>query len=224
MEQRPRCVESSMVPRRLREHIYFISQSLTTLVVVVLVIKSCPIPATPWTGACQAPLSVGFSRQEYWSGLHFLLQGIFLTQESNTGFLPCRQILYWLSYKGSPLTTLVWSSYLHQCWCSLALFLMEHNVRCFYKCKKRSKYESQEAVGRGERWQAASSFRASEPAVASDQNVIAPDTCLLLTKICQSSLSAQILNSPSQHSSRVPSAHWYTRTSCSRLWTLPGMQ
>ena len=22
-----------------------------------------------WTGACQAPLSMGFSRQEYWSGL-----------------------------------------------------------------------------------------------------------------------------------------------------------
>ena len=26
---------------------------------------------TPWTTACQAPLSVGFSRQEYWSGLSF---------------------------------------------------------------------------------------------------------------------------------------------------------
>ena len=25
--------------------------------------------ATPWTVACQAPLSVGFSRQEYWSRL-----------------------------------------------------------------------------------------------------------------------------------------------------------
>ena len=25
--------------------------------------------ATPWTVARQAPLSVGFSRQEYWSGL-----------------------------------------------------------------------------------------------------------------------------------------------------------
>ena len=24
---------------------------------------------TPWTVACQAPLSVGFSRPEYWSGL-----------------------------------------------------------------------------------------------------------------------------------------------------------
>ena len=25
--------------------------------------------ATPWTVTCQAPLSMGFSRQEYWSGL-----------------------------------------------------------------------------------------------------------------------------------------------------------
>ena len=33
--------------------------------------KSCPTLATPWTGACQAPLSMGFSRQEYWSGLPF---------------------------------------------------------------------------------------------------------------------------------------------------------
>ena len=27
--------------------------------------------ATPWTVACQAPLSMGFSRQNYWSGLPF---------------------------------------------------------------------------------------------------------------------------------------------------------
>ena len=31
--------------------------------------KSCPTLATPWTVACQAPLSRAFSRQEYWSGL-----------------------------------------------------------------------------------------------------------------------------------------------------------
>ena len=28
--------------------------------------------ATLWTAAHQAPLSMGFSRQEYWSGLPFL--------------------------------------------------------------------------------------------------------------------------------------------------------
>ena len=31
--------------------------------------------ATPWTVALQAPLSMGFSRQEYWSGLPFLSPG-----------------------------------------------------------------------------------------------------------------------------------------------------
>ena len=31
--------------------------------------------ATPWAVACQAPLSMGFSRQEYWSGLPSLFPG-----------------------------------------------------------------------------------------------------------------------------------------------------
>ena len=33
------------------------------------VAQSCPALATPWTAAYQAPLSMGFSRQEYWSGV-----------------------------------------------------------------------------------------------------------------------------------------------------------
>ena len=45
--------------------------------------------------ACWVPLSVEFSRQEYWNGCHFLLQGIFLTQGSNLGLLHCRQITIW---------------------------------------------------------------------------------------------------------------------------------
>ena len=122
---------------------------------------------TPWTVPCQAPPSVGFFREEYWSGLPFpspgdlphpgiepwspalqadslpseppgknkvkvaqlcpavcnprdytvhgilqarvlewgslsLLQQIFLTQELNQGLLHFRQILYQLSYQGSP--------------------------------------------------------------------------------------------------------------------------
>ena len=36
-----------------------------------LVPKSCPTLVTPRTVALQAPLSMGFSRQEYWSGLPF---------------------------------------------------------------------------------------------------------------------------------------------------------
>ena len=35
----------------------------------VLVTQSCPLFVTPWTVARQTPLSMGFSRQEYWSGV-----------------------------------------------------------------------------------------------------------------------------------------------------------
>ena len=31
--------------------------------------------ATPWTVGCQAALSMGFPRQQYWSGLPFLSPG-----------------------------------------------------------------------------------------------------------------------------------------------------
>ena len=36
--------------------------------VKVKVAQPCPTLETPWTAACQAPLYMGFSRQEYWSG------------------------------------------------------------------------------------------------------------------------------------------------------------
>ena len=68
-----------------------------------LVAKLCLTLVTPWTIARQAPLSVEFSRQEYCSELPFPSPGeIFPTQGLNPGLLHCRQILYWLSYKGSP--------------------------------------------------------------------------------------------------------------------------
>ena len=35
-------------------------------------------------------------------GCHFPLQGLFLTQGSNLGLLPCRQILYHLRHQGRP--------------------------------------------------------------------------------------------------------------------------
>ena len=38
--------------------------------------------ATPQTAAHQAPPSLGFSRQEHWSGLHFLLQCVKVKSES----------------------------------------------------------------------------------------------------------------------------------------------
>ena len=50
---------------------------------------------------CQVPLSMGFSRQEYWSGLPFPSPGILLTQESNLGLLHCRHMICQLSHEGS---------------------------------------------------------------------------------------------------------------------------
>ena len=45
------------------------SQSNHVVGGVALVAKLCWTLATPWTVAGQAPLSVGFPRQEYWIGL-----------------------------------------------------------------------------------------------------------------------------------------------------------
>ena len=55
---------------------------------------------TPWIVACQAPLSMGFPRQEYWSGLPFPPPGIFWSQRSNPCLLLGRSLL--MSHLGSP--------------------------------------------------------------------------------------------------------------------------
>ena len=62
-------------------------------IVIVKLLSRVRLFATPWTVAYQAPPSMGFPRQEYWSGCHFLFQGIFLTQGSNPGLPHCRQTL-----------------------------------------------------------------------------------------------------------------------------------
>ena len=45
------------------------------VVIVVWSISHIWLFVTPWTVACQAPLSMGFSTQEYWSGLPFSSPG-----------------------------------------------------------------------------------------------------------------------------------------------------
>ena len=73
------------------------------LKVKVLVTQSSPTVFNPMDFiARQAPLSMGFSRQENWSGFPSLLQGIFPTEGLNPGLLHCRQILYHLSQQGGP--------------------------------------------------------------------------------------------------------------------------
>ena len=45
-----------------------ISPILTCSVQLPCVLSHVRIFVSPWTAACQSPLSMGFSRQEYWSG------------------------------------------------------------------------------------------------------------------------------------------------------------
>ena len=67
--------------------------------ILLLMFSNSVVPdslATPRAVAHQAPLSMGFTRQEYWSGRHFLLQGVLL------------RLLHWqadslpLSHLGNP--------------------------------------------------------------------------------------------------------------------------
>ena len=72
--------------------------------VKVWVTQSCPTLCNPMD--CSPPGSsvhiIPSQGKNTGMGSHSLLQGIFLTQALNPGLLHCRQILYRLSYQGSP--------------------------------------------------------------------------------------------------------------------------
>ena len=57
--------------RVFREECFVVSMFISLCVNVVKSLSRVRLFATPWTVACQAPLSMGFSRQEYRSGLPF---------------------------------------------------------------------------------------------------------------------------------------------------------
>ena len=59
------------------------------------VAQSCPTLATPWTAAYQAPRSMGFSRQEYWSGVPCSLIQPTLSISHVAG-------MHWAQSRGSP--------------------------------------------------------------------------------------------------------------------------
>ena len=52
-------------------------QSMMCVCESVVVTQSCPTHFGPWVVAHQAPLTMGFSRPEYWSGLPFPSPGDF---------------------------------------------------------------------------------------------------------------------------------------------------
>ena len=65
---------------------------------VCLVCHFSPVQlfATLWTVALQAPLSMEFSRQEYWSGLPFPSSANLPDPGSNPGLPHCRKIFFFL--------------------------------------------------------------------------------------------------------------------------------
>ena len=105
------------------------------------VLSHVQFSVTPWIVACQAPLSLGFPRQEYWSGLHFLLQGIFPTQ----GLDLC--LLHWQG-DSLPLHHLGGPMWLDTCMKRLHMLSDTKNNCCY---SLRSHYSSG-AVGVRERF------------------------------------------------------------------------
>ena len=68
----------------------------------MLVTQSHPDSATPWTVPARLLCPWNSSGKNTGVDSHSLLQGIFLTQGSNPGFLHCREILHSQSHQGSP--------------------------------------------------------------------------------------------------------------------------
>ena len=62
-------------------------------IIMRLVTKLCLTLETSWTVTCQAPLSMKFSRQEYWSGLPFPSPGDLPDPGIKPSLLQCRQTI-----------------------------------------------------------------------------------------------------------------------------------
>ena len=105
------------------------------------VLSHVQFSVTPLIVACQAPLSLGFPRQEYWGGLHFLLQGIFPTQ----GLDLC--LLHWQT-DSLPLHHLGGPMWLDTCMKRLHM-LSDTKNNCCYSLRS---HHSLEAVGVRERF------------------------------------------------------------------------
>ena len=71
---------------------------------------------TPWTVAHHTPLSIGFSKQEYWTECHFLLQGILIQEchipSPDPGIEPTSSALsgrfFTTEPKGKPVSVVKW--------------------------------------------------------------------------------------------------------------------
>ena len=89
-----------------------------------------------WTVACQVPVSMEFSREDYWSGLPLLFQGICPTRESNLCLL---HLPYWQANSLPLLHLGSWSIFLLNC--HLAIFNIlktKINILSYSTLRRRS--------------------------------------------------------------------------------------
>ena len=100
------------------------------------VAKSCLTLATPWTVACQASLSMGFSRQEYWNGSPFPSPG----DLHDPGIEPTSPVL-----QADSLPTELWRkpypSYLRGRYCVNIEILFTKACTTYHECVFESQYE-----------------------------------------------------------------------------------
>ena len=99
-----------------------------------VVAKLCLTLVTPWTIAKRVLLSVGFPRQEYWSGLPFssardLPDSGMGPRSPALQAISCRQIFYQLSH--------IYLNLISQC-CNFFLFKMEMIIPILQSCHKAS--------------------------------------------------------------------------------------
>ena len=86
---------------------------------------------TSWTAACQALLSKGLPWKNTGEGCHFLLQGIFPTQGSNSSLLHWQVDSFPLSHPGSPCVCVYIYIYIRVCVCYMCAICI---CVCVYIC------------------------------------------------------------------------------------------
>ena len=110
-----------------------------------LVLKLGLTLVTSWAGAHQAPLSMDFSKQEYWSGLPFPSPGIFQTQGSNPNLLHWQVDSLPLSHQGSMVHSgysVSADSFFHFPCISFCLFFVSHSPPISFKLPPPSSVQS----------------------------------------------------------------------------------
>ena len=122
----------------MNENIFFFYGQFSLCMCVYVLIHYIRLFVIPWTVAHQAPLSIGFSRQEYWSGLACSLPGALphlgtepasFTSPALSGRFFTASTTTW----EAPLLSMVFPN------CAHIFFVFCCSRRCLSRCKHCSK-------------------------------------------------------------------------------------